>query len=52
MRSIAATGRVAALMGLEGGHMIEDDLRVLRMFHRLGENTLRVMREVEAVAAR
>ena len=36
VRAIAASGRVAALMGLEGGHMIEDDLRVLRMFHRLG----------------
>lgn len=33
---IAASGRVAALIGMEGGHMIEDDLRALRMFHRLG----------------
>ena len=36
VRTIAASGRVAALMGLEGGYMIEDDLRVLRMFHKLG----------------
>ena len=36
VRAIATSGRVGALMGLEGGHMIEDDLRVLRMFHRLG----------------
>ena len=36
VREIAASGRVAALMGVEGGHMIEDDLRVLQMFHALG----------------
>ncbi len=28
--------RVAALLGIEGGHAIEDDLGVLRMFHRMG----------------
>jgi len=28
--------RLAALMGIEGGHTIEDDLRVLRDFYRLG----------------
>ena len=36
VRHIADSGRVAALMGVEGGYMIEDDLRVLRAFHRLG----------------
>jgi membrane dipeptidase len=36
VRRIAASGRIAALMGLEGGYMIEDDIRVLRAFHRLG----------------
>ena len=36
VRRIAASGRIAALMGVEGGYMIEDDLRVLRLFHRLG----------------
>jgi membrane dipeptidase len=36
VRRIVATGRIAALMGLEGGYMVEDDLRVLRMFHALG----------------
>jgi membrane dipeptidase len=36
VRRIAASGRVAALMGVEGGYMIEDDLRVLHAFHRLG----------------
>ncbi len=31
-----AQGKHAALMGIEGGHAIEGDLRLLRMFHRLG----------------
>ncbi|MSV29843.1 MAG: membrane dipeptidase [Bryobacterales bacterium] len=29
-------GRIAALMGIEGGHAIEDSLRLLRDFHALG----------------
>jgi membrane dipeptidase len=29
-------GRVAGILAIEGGHAIEDDLGVLRMFHRLG----------------
>ena len=29
-------GRIAALMGLEGGHAIEDSLRLLRTFYALG----------------
>ena len=33
---MAASGRIALLIGLEGGYMIEDDLRVLRNFYRLG----------------
>lgn len=36
VRAIVKSGRVAALVGLEGGYMIEDDIRVLRMFHALG----------------
>lgn len=36
VRQIVASGRIAALMGVEGGYMIEDDIRVLRMFHALG----------------
>lgn len=36
VRAIVKSGRIAALMGLEGGYMIEDDIRVLRMFHALG----------------
>lgn len=29
-------GKIAALMGIEGGHAIEDNLRLLRDFHLLG----------------
>ncbi|HEV8525649.1 MAG TPA: dipeptidase [Terriglobales bacterium] len=29
-------GKLAALMGIEGGHMIENDLRLLRMYYKLG----------------
>jgi len=33
---IAGAGRIAAVLTLEGGHQIADDLAVLRMYHRLG----------------
>lgn len=33
---IRNAGRIACLMGIEGGHIIEDSLAALRMFHRLG----------------
>ncbi len=36
IRRISASGKVAALMGVEGGHAINDDLDVLREFHRRG----------------
>jgi membrane dipeptidase len=36
VRRIHADGKVAALMGIEGGHMIDNDLGVLRDFARLG----------------
>lgn len=29
-------GRIALLMGLEGGHIIDNDLRLLRIYHALG----------------
>ncbi|HVF89237.1 MAG TPA: dipeptidase [Blastocatellia bacterium] len=36
IRRIARKKKIAALMGIEGGHAIEDSLHALRMFHRLG----------------
>jgi membrane dipeptidase len=36
IRRIHKTGKVAALMGIEGGHAIEDSLSALRQFYRLG----------------
>ena len=36
VRRIRAAGKVASLMGMEGGHSINCSLAVLRMFHRLG----------------
>ncbi len=36
IRRIHKTGKIAALMGIEGGHAIEDSLSALRQFYRLG----------------
>jgi membrane dipeptidase len=36
IRRAKAEHRIAALMGVEGGHMIDDDLRVLRNYAALG----------------
>jgi membrane dipeptidase len=36
VREAHRLGKIAALMGMEGGHMIDDDLRVLRMYAALG----------------
>jgi membrane dipeptidase len=36
IRRIAKSGKIAALMGIEGGHAIEDSLNTLRMFYKLG----------------
>ena len=36
IRAASAAGKVAALMGIEGGQAIENDLGLLRMFHELG----------------
>ena len=33
---ITKTGKIAAILSLEGGHQIDDDLAVLRMYQRLG----------------
>lgn len=36
VREAHAQGKIAALMGMEGGHMIDDDLGVLRTYAALG----------------
>jgi membrane dipeptidase len=36
VRRLVGQGRLASLMGVEGGHMIEDSLPALRTFYRLG----------------
>jgi membrane dipeptidase len=36
IRRIVKSGKIAALMGIEGGHAIEDSIRALRMFYKLG----------------
>ena len=36
IRRAVASGKLASVMGIEGGHIIEDKLSALRMFHRLG----------------
>jgi membrane dipeptidase len=36
VRKAAAEHRIAALLGMEGGHMIDDDLRLLRVYAALG----------------
>jgi membrane dipeptidase len=36
IRRIHKSGKIAALMGIEGGHAIEDSLSTLRQFYKLG----------------
>src|SRR5262249_55010329 len=36
IRKAAAEHKIAALMGIEGGHMIDDDVRLLRLYAALG----------------
>jgi membrane dipeptidase len=36
IRRIHRSGKIAALMGIEGGHAIEDSLPALRLFYKLG----------------
>src|SRR5579885_3102119 len=33
---ITKSGKIAAIIALEGGHQIDDDLRVLRVYYQLG----------------
>ena len=36
IRRLHAEGKIAALISIEGGHQIQDDLRILRDYYRLG----------------
>ena len=36
VKRVFASGRIASLLGIEGGHAIENSLGALRMFYRLG----------------
>jgi len=36
LRAAVADGKLVSLMGIEGGHIIEESLPALRLFHRLG----------------
>jgi len=36
VRAVVGEGKLAALIGIEGGYLIEDDLRLLRTYYRLG----------------
>jgi membrane dipeptidase len=36
VRRIVARGKIASLLGMEGGHMLENDLALLRTYQRLG----------------
>src|SRR6185295_13609859 len=36
VRRITSRGKIAALMGIEGGHAIENSLGLLRQYHQLG----------------
>lgn len=40
VRRLAAQGKLAAILCIEGGHAIQDDLAALRMFHQLGARYL------------
>ncbi len=40
IRRIHAGGKIASLIGIEGGHSIDNSLAVLRTFHRLGARYL------------
>jgi membrane dipeptidase len=36
VRRIAAAGKIAGILAIEGGHAIEEDLALLRLYHELG----------------
>ncbi len=40
VRAAVDTGKIAAVIAIEGGYLIEDDLAVLRTFYRLGARSM------------
>jgi membrane dipeptidase len=46
VRAAHKAGKVAALMGMEGGHMIDDNLSILRDYQRLGVRYLTLSHSV------
>jgi membrane dipeptidase len=46
VRAAHKAGKFTALMGMEGGHMIDDSLEVLRDYHRLGVRYLTLTHSV------
>jgi membrane dipeptidase len=46
VRAAAKAGKIAALMGMEGGHMIDDNLSILRDYFRLGVRYLTLTHSV------
>jgi len=46
VRAAHRAGKFAALMGMEGGHMIDDSLAILRDYHRLGVRYLTLSHSV------
>jgi len=40
VRSTVSEGKIAAVIAIEGGYLIEDDLRLLRTYHRLGARAM------------
>ena len=46
VRAANKAGKIAALMGMEGGHMIDDSLAVLREYQRLGVRYLTLSHSV------
>lgn len=47
VRALRKEGKIAAILANEGGHPIEDDLGVLRMFHRLGLREMNLVHFLE-----
>jgi membrane dipeptidase len=51
VRAAHKAGKIAALMGMEGGHMIDDNLSILRDYQRLGVRYLTLTHAVNTTFA-